>query len=118
MTFLQTLIDAANAMRNSPGDFRSTGHDYRADTARFVAEGFRLPYSEAQMARVEAKLRELEKERAERIKGDGSETSDRPAEAGAPTEPPTSPTAAPAPSAALGSRTAGPAWIRKSGIGG
>ncbi len=118
VTFLQTLIDAANAMRNSPGDFRSTGHDYRADTARFVAEGFRLPYSEAQMARVEAKLRELEKERAERIKGDGSETSDRPAEAGAPTEPPTSPTAAPAPSAALGSRTAGPAWIRKSGIGG
>ena len=42
VTGVQTMIDAANAMRNSPGEFRSTGHDYRADTARFVAEGYRL----------------------------------------------------------------------------
>lgn len=68
VTFLQTMIDAANAMRNSPGDFRSTGHDYRADTARFVAEGYRLDYTEEQLAAVEAELRTLERERAARMK--------------------------------------------------
>lgn len=67
VTFIQTLIDAANAMRNEPGEFRSTGHDYRADTARFVAEGFRLPYTEEQLASVESVLRALEKERAGRV---------------------------------------------------
>lgn len=68
VTGVQTMIDAANAMRNSPGEFRSTGHDYRADTARFVAEGYRLPYTEEQLAKVEALLRQLEKEREDRIK--------------------------------------------------
>lgn len=68
VTFLQTLIDAANAMRDSPGNFRSTGHDYRADTARFVAEGYRLPYTEQQLAKVEVQLRSLELERAARMK--------------------------------------------------
>jgi uncharacterized membrane protein len=67
VTGVQTMIDAANAMRNSPGEFRSTGHDYRADTARFVAEGYRLPYTEEQLANVEALLRQLEKEREGRI---------------------------------------------------
>jgi len=69
VTAFQTLIDAANAMRNEPGQFRSTGHDYRADTARFVAEGYRLPYTEDQLANVEVELRRLETERAARIKG-------------------------------------------------
>jgi uncharacterized membrane protein len=68
VTGVQTMIDAANAMRNSPGQFRSTGHDYRADTARFVAEGYRLPYTEDQLAKVEALLRQLETERESRIK--------------------------------------------------
>ncbi|MHB1138593.1 MAG: alpha/beta-hydrolase family protein [Microthrixaceae bacterium] len=68
VTFLQTMIDAANAMRDSPGNFRSTGHDYRADTARFVAEGYRLPYTEEQLAAVEVELRRLEIERAARMK--------------------------------------------------
>lgn len=68
VTGVQTMIDAANAMRNSPGNFRSTGHDYRADTARFVAEGYRLPYTEDQLASVEKVLRELEREREGRIK--------------------------------------------------
>ena len=67
VTFLQTMIDAANAMRNEPGEFRSTGHDYRADTARFVAEGFALDYTEEQLAAVDATLRTLELERAARI---------------------------------------------------
>ena len=68
VTFLQTLVDAANAMRDSPGNFRSTGHDYRADTARFVAEGYRLPYSEEQLAAVEVQLRKLELDRSARMK--------------------------------------------------
>ncbi len=131
VTFLQTLIDAANAMRNSPGDFRSTGHDYRADTARFVAEGYRLPYTEDQLDRVELQLRRLEKERAARIKGgdvvaaeesvDPSTALDRGDDGSAPDvgtgSAPSAPAATP-PLASLGDRTAGPAWLRKSGIGG
>ena len=123
VTFLQTLIDAANAMRNSPGEFRSTGHDYRADTARFVAEGYRLPYTEDQLDRVEAQLRRLEKERAERIKGDADAPA--PADAGATAPAPTgngsapaAPAVTPSPAGALQGRTSGPAWLRKSGIGG
>lgn len=104
VTFLQTVIDAANAMRNSPGEFRSTGHDYRADTARFVAEGYRFPYTEDQMANVEVELRRLEMERADRIKG---------ADGTAGHEGTVTPTDAAAP---LPGRTAGPAWIAKSGI--
>lgn len=107
VTFLQTLIDAANAMRNEPGEFRSTGHDYRADTARFVAEGYRLPYSEQQLAAVEVQLRRLEKERAARAKG----TEDGDASAG-------SDGAAAADGPVRDGRTAGPAWLRKAGIGG
>ncbi len=68
VTGVQTMIDAANAMRNSPGEFRSTGHDYRADTARFVAEGYRMDYTEPQLAEVERVLRALELERAQRTK--------------------------------------------------
>lgn len=66
-TFMHTLIDAANAMKNEPGEFRSTGHDYRGDSARFVAEAFRLPYTEEQLKSVEQALRQLELERAQRI---------------------------------------------------
>jgi len=133
VTFVQTLIDAANAMRNTPGEFRSTGHDYRADTARFVAEGCRLPYTEDQLAAVEVQLRRLEKERAARIHGtdDGSRFSaedDRRAASdssnatdGAPRSDAASTTASglstPA-TPALNGRTAGPAWIRKAGVGG
>jgi len=68
VTFLQTAVDAANAMRDTPGEFRSTGHDYRADTARFVAEGYQLPYTEEQLAAVEVQLRSLEIDRAARMK--------------------------------------------------
>ncbi len=112
VTFLQTLIDAANAMRNAPGEFRSTGHDYRADTARFVAEGYRFPYSEEQLERVEAVLRRLEKERAERIKGvDGTAGHEGAVAAKRSTDGVT------VDGTTLSGRTAGPAWISKSGLG-
>jgi uncharacterized membrane protein len=107
VTFLQTMIDAANAMRNTPGQFRSTGHDYRADTARFVAEGYRLPYTEEQMAAVEVELRRLETERAARIKPPADDATDA-----------TSTDAASTATATGTTRTSGPDWIGKSGIGG
>ena len=72
------MVDAANAMRNAPGEFRSTGHDYRAATARFVAEGYRLPYTEEQLASVEKILRALEVERAARMKPAPAATEEQP----------------------------------------
>jgi uncharacterized membrane protein len=67
-TFLQTSMDAMNAMLTTPGQFASFGHDYRADMARFVHDAYGLPAaSDAQLARIEEVLRSLEIERAERI---------------------------------------------------
>jgi uncharacterized membrane protein len=71
VTFVQTAMDAANAMVSVPGKFGSFGHDYRADMARFVQDAYGLPAaSDAQIERVEETLRSLELERAERIKAD------------------------------------------------
>ncbi len=68
VTFFHVLIDAANAMVTVPGEFKSFGHDYRADIARFVLDGYALPAATAtQIARVEQTLRDLERERSERI---------------------------------------------------
>ena len=68
VSFWQILIDAANAMVTVPGEFKSYGHDYRADMARFVLDGFHLSPAEAQqIERVEQTLRALELDRAERI---------------------------------------------------
>ncbi|MFZ4517096.1 MAG: alpha/beta-hydrolase family protein [Microthrixaceae bacterium] len=100
VTGFQTMIDAANAMRNDPGQFRATGHDYRADTARFVAEGYRLPYTEDQLANVEVELRRLETERAAKIKGpQPEEGADAPAGSGGSSGGP-----------AAGTRTKGARW--------
>ena len=69
ITFIQTAMDAANAMVSVPGEFGSFGHDYRADMVRFVRDAYALPAaSDTQVARIEAVLRSLELERAERIK--------------------------------------------------
>lgn len=43
MTFTQVVVDSMNAMVVVPGEFKSFGHDYRADTAEFVEHGFDLP---------------------------------------------------------------------------
>ena len=133
VTFLQTMIDAANAMRNTPGEFRSTGHDYRADTARFVAEGYRLPYTEDQMSAVEVELRRLEKERAARIKppaepdgaapdgdaaGDTTAAATSPAVAGTDGAGRNGDGGTDRPQPIRAARTSGPDWIGKSGLGG
>jgi uncharacterized membrane protein len=72
-TFVQTGMDAMNAMLKVPGEFTSFGHDYRADMAGFVSDAYRLPNATApQLARIEQVLRTLELERAERIKAEHS----------------------------------------------
>jgi uncharacterized membrane protein len=69
ITFVQTAMDAANAMVSVPGEFGSFGHDYRADMVRFVRDAYDLPAAtEQQLGRIEATLRSLELERAQRIK--------------------------------------------------
>jgi uncharacterized membrane protein len=73
VTFLQTGMDAMNAMLKVPGEFTSFGHDYRADMAGFVGDAYRLPSATAaQLAGIEQILRTLEVERAERIKAEHS----------------------------------------------
>ncbi len=69
MTFIQVLIDAMNAMVVVPGEFKSFGHDYRADTAPFVYSAYRFPeLTDDQMARVHDTLVERELVRKEKIK--------------------------------------------------
>jgi hypothetical protein len=46
-----------------PGQFEATGHDCRADLARFVREVYGLKASDDQLATVEAALRASELER-------------------------------------------------------
>ena len=63
------MVDAMNAMKVIPGEFKSFGHDYRGDTARFVygAYGFD-EVTDDQLATVDETLKQLELERGERIK--------------------------------------------------
>jgi hypothetical protein len=69
ITFVQTAMDAANAMVAVPGEFGSFGHDYRADMVRFVQDAYQFPAAtEPQLARIEQTLVSLELDRAERIK--------------------------------------------------
>jgi uncharacterized membrane protein len=69
LTFIQTLVDAMNAMVVVPGEFKSFGHDYRADTADFVqaALGFD-EVTEEQMKALHATLIARELDRGRRIK--------------------------------------------------
>jgi uncharacterized membrane protein len=84
VTFIQTGIDAMNTLVSEPGEFGSFGHDYRADMARFVREGYGLAgATDAQLTRIEEALRWLDLKRAE--EGRGAR-----ADAVAPTRPPRS----------------------------
>jgi uncharacterized membrane protein len=69
ITFVQIMVDAMNAMRTVPGQFKSFGHDYRGDTAHFVHAAYQLDdVTDVQMKKVVDTLRQLELERGERIK--------------------------------------------------
>jgi hypothetical protein len=74
VTLWQVAVDAANAMVTVPGEFRSFGHDYRGDTARFVRDAFHLPATdEATTQRIDDTLVRLDLERKERMKADKAE---------------------------------------------
>jgi uncharacterized membrane protein len=69
ITFVQTAMDAANAMVAVPGEFGSFGHDYRADMVRFVQDAYQFPAAtEPQLARIEQTLVSLELDRTQRSK--------------------------------------------------
>jgi uncharacterized membrane protein len=68
ISFWQGLIDTKNAATVIPGEFYSTGHDYRADLAEFVRLAYGLSdVTEDQMERIEAQLRASEIRRSEAI---------------------------------------------------
>lgn len=67
-TFLQTGIDAGNAMNVTPGKFRSHGHDYRGDMAEFVAKAYEMNASEKQIENVDEALKQFEITRSKRPK--------------------------------------------------
>jgi hypothetical protein len=76
VTFVQTGMDAMNAMLRVPGEFTSFGHDYRADMAGFVGDAYHLPdATDPQLARIERMLRSLELERAEGIRAEHSDAA-------------------------------------------
>ncbi len=67
VAFFQGLIDTKNAATVIPGQFFSTGHDYRADLASFVAAAYGFSVTDDQMTRIEARLRESEIRRSDGI---------------------------------------------------
>ena len=78
-TFLQTGMDAMNAMLLTPGEFASFGHDYRADMAAFVRDAYGLPEAtDEQLEQIEQVLRSLEFERYQRIKAERPTPQRRP----------------------------------------
>ena len=72
VTWAQVLVDTLYATDVSPGDFRSRGHDYRADLGAVVTEAFEIAPVDAQdgwVERREIRLRELEVGRAKQVRG-------------------------------------------------
>ena len=69
ITFIHTATDAFVSMLAVPGEFRSHGHDYRADMAGFVRDAYGFPAAtDEQLARIQEVLQERERERAVRIR--------------------------------------------------
>ena len=74
VTLWQVAVDAANAMVTVPGEFRSFGHDYRGDTARFVRDAFHFPATDEEATqRIDDTLVRLDLERKERMNADKAE---------------------------------------------
>ena len=74
ITWAQVLVDTVYATDVTPGDFRSSGHDYRADLGAVVTAAFGLALAEGNpthgwRARLEERLRELEVRRARLVEG-------------------------------------------------
>lgn len=67
ITWAQVLVDTLFATHIKPGDFQSLGHDYRADLGTVVPAAFGIDVDASTAERLEARLRLLEVQRAERI---------------------------------------------------
>jgi uncharacterized membrane protein len=67
ITWAQLLVDTMFATNVKPGDFKSEGHDYRADLGAAVTAAFALDADAATAERLESFLRRKEVERAQRI---------------------------------------------------
>jgi uncharacterized membrane protein len=66
ITFIITLIDLKNGMNSKPGQFVRRGHDYRIELREAVQRTFGLPATDEQAERIEAALRDNEREWATR----------------------------------------------------
>jgi uncharacterized membrane protein len=79
LTFIQVLADAMNAMVTVPGEYKSFGHDYRADTLDFVGAAYDLPaYTAEQAVAIHETLVRRELDRAERIKAEPTDEIELP----------------------------------------
>lgn len=67
ITWAQALVDTMFATNVKPGDFKSEGHDYRADLGAAIPAAFDLAVGAETATRLEAYLRKKEVERAARI---------------------------------------------------
>lgn len=67
ITWATTFVDTMFATNVKPGDFKSEGHDYRADLGAAVTAAYALPSDAEVAARLEAYLRGREIDRAARI---------------------------------------------------
>ncbi|MDQ1246225.1 MAG: hypothetical protein QG597_593 [Actinomycetota bacterium] len=66
ITFIITLMDLKNGMNSKPGEFVRQGHDYRIELCEAVKGAYDLPANAKQSARIEAALRERERDWATR----------------------------------------------------
>lgn len=81
VTFIQVLADAMNAMVTIPGEYKSFGHDYRADTLDFVGAAFDLPpCTEEQATAIHETLVRRELDLAARIKVEEPEEQQTPSD--------------------------------------
>ncbi|MCB1246893.1 MAG: alpha/beta-hydrolase family protein, partial [Acidimicrobiia bacterium] len=67
VAFFQGLIDTKNAATVVPGEFKSSGHDYRADLASMIRFAYDLDVDETTMTAIEDALRRSEVERSTSI---------------------------------------------------
>lgn len=67
ITWAQALVDTLFATNVKPGDFKSLGHDYRADLGATVTAAYALPADSETAERLESYLRGKEVQRAARI---------------------------------------------------
>jgi hypothetical protein len=66
ITFIISLIDLKNGMNSKPGLFVRVGHDYRIELCEAVQRAYGLPATPEQAERIEAALRDREREWATR----------------------------------------------------